>query len=242
MTKAIATNDLAQLAKVINREHDLACQAIRTGLEHALTAGDLLQQAKAKVQHGDWLAWLEANCTVSERTAQAYMRLAREWPRLSDPKAQRVADLPLRQVLALVAEPRSEEAPQSARAEIPENPYWRFLAVAESLIETRERQLYRDTHPDFRSYLCDHWQITPDEAAKTEERADDPALRAKAYTFGQIWNLVPGIKLTLTGIEPGTIPENLSFEKWKKVLDLFAFLAGSPEALKAEGRKFMRLD
>ena len=42
--------------------------------------------------------------------------------------------------------------------------------------------------------------------------ADDPALRARAYTFRQIWKLAPGIKLTSTGIEPGSLPEGLSVE------------------------------
>ncbi len=42
--------------------------------------------------------------------------------------------------------------------------------------------------------------------------ADDLALRAKAYTFRQIWKLVPGIKLASTGIEPSSLPEDLSVE------------------------------
>ena len=118
----------------------------------------------------------------------------------------------MRQALALLTEPRPEEAPHPATAEITENHYWTFLAVAESLIEIQERRLYHDPHPDFRGYLCDRWQITPDDAAKAEEMADAPALRAKAYTFRQIWELVPGIKLTSTGIELGSLPEDLSVE------------------------------
>ena len=116
------------------------------------------------------------------------------------------------QALALLSEPRPEEAPHSAIAEITESPYWTFLAVAESLIEIQERRLCHDTHPDFRGYVCDRWQITPDDAAKAGEMADDPALRARAYTFRQIWKLVPGIKLASTGIEPGSLPEDLSVE------------------------------
>jgi len=41
---------------------------------------------------------------VAERTAQTYMRIATCWPELA--KAQRVADLPLRDAVRLLAEPQ----------------------------------------------------------------------------------------------------------------------------------------
>ena len=69
-----------------------------------MAAGELLSEAKAKLGHGDWLPWLEANCEVSVRTAQAYMRVGREWPQLAD--TQRVALLPMRAALEMLAEPR----------------------------------------------------------------------------------------------------------------------------------------
>jgi hypothetical protein len=37
----------------------------------------LLLEAKANVADGEWLPWLAANCEMSARTAQAYLRLAR---------------------------------------------------------------------------------------------------------------------------------------------------------------------
>ena len=72
-------------------------------MQHALNAGDLLLKAKKKVAHGGWLDWLKENCHFSERTAQGYMRLSRELPQLEDSKAQRVADLPLRDALVLLS-------------------------------------------------------------------------------------------------------------------------------------------
>jgi hypothetical protein len=99
------------LAERINEGHRLAESHARSAVEHALRCGELLIEAKAKINHGQWLPWLKANCAVSERTAQAYVRLARELPALAPGKAQRVADLPLREALkALVSEP-SEEQP-----------------------------------------------------------------------------------------------------------------------------------
>ncbi len=36
--------------------------AIRNALSHAFRAGMLLKEAKDKVEHGDWLDWLQKNC------------------------------------------------------------------------------------------------------------------------------------------------------------------------------------
>jgi hypothetical protein len=76
---ALALPDLAQ---AIDREHQAALGAARSLTEHAIRCGELLLQAKADVGHGGWLEWVETNCAFSQRTAQGYMRLARELPRL----------------------------------------------------------------------------------------------------------------------------------------------------------------
>ena len=104
---------LDDLSKRINAEHEACQTAMRSAVDHAMRAGELLIEAKAGLAHGQWLPWLEGSCGVSERTAQAYMRLARELPKLEPEDAQRVADLPLRQVLAELAEPKSNELLQS---------------------------------------------------------------------------------------------------------------------------------
>src|SRR5262249_22843249 len=72
-------------------------------------AGNLLVDAKRQVGHGEWLDWLRANCPFSERTAQAYMRLAREVPRLDEAKAQRVAGLSVRQAIRELSSPDKYE-------------------------------------------------------------------------------------------------------------------------------------
>jgi len=106
--KALQTTTLSDLAQAINREHAEVTAAAQRGLEHARRAGELLDQAKAQVGHGGWLPWLEANCEVSARTAQAYMRVARRWAELAG-DAQRVADLSFREALKILAEPKVEE-------------------------------------------------------------------------------------------------------------------------------------
>jgi hypothetical protein len=76
----MANNDLAVLANRINSEHAEVVKAVIHGANHAIRAGQLLLQAKIAVRHGDWSEWLATNCRVSERSAQLYMQLAREFP------------------------------------------------------------------------------------------------------------------------------------------------------------------
>jgi hypothetical protein len=63
-------------------------------IEAAIRAGEALLEAKDLLnQHGAWLPWLRDNCQISERSAQRYMRLARNKDALT--KNDSVADLTL---------------------------------------------------------------------------------------------------------------------------------------------------
>jgi hypothetical protein len=77
-------------------------RSARASLQHACRAGQLLIEAKNQTLHGQWLSWLDQNCNVSERSAQAYMQVAREC-RLNP---QRAADMNLRDGLKLLAQKR----------------------------------------------------------------------------------------------------------------------------------------
>lgn len=68
-----------------------------------LGIGQRLIEAKAMLPHGEWLPWLTEQVEFSERTAQSFMRLAREW---SNPQA--LADLGATKALTLLALPREE--------------------------------------------------------------------------------------------------------------------------------------
>lgn len=92
-------NALTNLAASIRREHEAAQECASKAVEHAKRAGELLIEAKAAVGHGEWLSWLAANVQLSGRTCQAYMRVARELPKLEGEKAQRVADMSLRDAM-----------------------------------------------------------------------------------------------------------------------------------------------
>ena len=77
--------------------------AKRAGGEAILTIGQRLAEAKAMLDHGEWLPWLTERVEFSERSAQNFMRLAREW---SNP--QTLADLGASKALTLLALPEDE--------------------------------------------------------------------------------------------------------------------------------------
>ena len=65
---------LKVLVPLIKQEIDLGDDA---GLEHYRRAGEMLLEAKAQIEHGQWQAWVRRNFTLSMDTAKNYMKLAR---------------------------------------------------------------------------------------------------------------------------------------------------------------------
>ncbi len=112
---------LLRLASDICAEHAAVGDAAQSALHHARRAGELLTEAKEALAHGAWLPWLAEHCpTVPARTAQLYMRIASEWPRLAaEANTQRVAHLTVRDAVALLAEPREGPAPAEAAIDLP---------------------------------------------------------------------------------------------------------------------------
>jgi Protein of unknown function (DUF3102) len=109
---AIADLSLETMAIGIKGHRESAERCFGQGVEHAIGAGGLLIEAKKKIGHGEWLPWLENNCELARRTAQAYMQLAR----LPAEKRKAVAHLPVEKALVairdkerLVADPRAAE-------------------------------------------------------------------------------------------------------------------------------------
>jgi hypothetical protein len=110
-------DSLPALATEINAAHSAALDAARSALENARRAGMLLVAAKEQLPHGEWLPWLALHCpTLPERTARAYMRVARCWPEIEAANRQRVADLPLRDALKLLTVPRADDGQPSAES------------------------------------------------------------------------------------------------------------------------------
>jgi hypothetical protein len=99
--------DLDRIARAIHSEIAEADRHLHDALRHALRAGELLAQAKARLQHGEWIPWLNEN-GFSRRTASHYMSLAAN--------EQRVAHLRnVREATALVAELAAEKRREQLR-------------------------------------------------------------------------------------------------------------------------------
>ncbi|HEV3022086.1 MAG TPA: DUF3102 domain-containing protein, partial [Pirellulales bacterium] len=95
---------LADLADQINAEHRAAESAARSAIDHAHEAGRLLIEAKAHLEHGQWGTWLATNFHGSDRTARAYMRVAKGWAAIAGKTAE-TAELTIDGALKLLAAP-----------------------------------------------------------------------------------------------------------------------------------------
>lgn len=84
-----AVHQLAAISLEIAAEHEKAQASATAAVAHAIRAGELLLRAKEQLPHGQWLPWLSANCSFSERTAQRYIRAA-----APEPKSDNVSYLP----------------------------------------------------------------------------------------------------------------------------------------------------
>ena len=88
-------------------------QAQVDGGKAVLIIGNGLIEAKGKLDHGQWLDWLTENVGYSEKSAENYMRIARNY---SNP--QLVADLGMRKALSLLALPDGERENFVAEANV----------------------------------------------------------------------------------------------------------------------------
>lgn len=95
---------LTTIAQEINAEHAAAHAEARSALERARRCGELLTEAKAKVEHGQWLPWIEANLAFGARQAQKYMKLAENWDRLPNANSNSLLPNTIDAALATVAD------------------------------------------------------------------------------------------------------------------------------------------
>jgi hypothetical protein len=103
MTDNHESNYLTDLAARIQALHQATTENLRRSVENAMACGDLLIEAKAQLKHGQWLPWLQDHCLISERTAQLYMRTAKNRAIIEAmAKSATVADLTLNETAALL--------------------------------------------------------------------------------------------------------------------------------------------
>src|SRR4051812_30321718 len=98
-----------ELSAWINEQYRLCEAAAKTSVQHALLAGTGLQKVKAQLGHGEFLPWLTQNFEGSQRTAQTYMKLARDFSAHLEGKSAAAADLSIRGALRELTEPQKAE-------------------------------------------------------------------------------------------------------------------------------------
>jgi Protein of unknown function (DUF3102) len=96
---------LPDLAQRIKAYHAGVIDAARNVVTKAISAGQLLKDAKAKLPHGQFLPWLDEHCDLSERTAHRYMQLASNKLKIEEAlkgKSATMATLSLNKAMRLI--------------------------------------------------------------------------------------------------------------------------------------------
>jgi hypothetical protein len=136
---SIVNSALADLAERINGEHAAAVASFRTVIDHAIACGRLLIEAKDKVEHGAWIPWLEANCTVTPRLCQYYMRIAREPARPENAKP--VSHLTIREAISVTSDRKPKELPSLVEEDPAADAARDFTRVFRNVVHTDHTEL-----------------------------------------------------------------------------------------------------
>lgn len=137
-------NDLIQLPTVeqINLEHRLANSKASEAVQHATNCGLMLLQIKARLDHGEWLPWLNGEIesgrlTVKTRQVQKYMQLASNTHR----SAYLLESPSIRAALELLSD-KEPEAVQGALLDVAAERQARQAAEVKAETERKARELF----------------------------------------------------------------------------------------------------
>lgn len=160
---------------------EITAEAIRHQIEGAdaiIGLGNCLLEAKAQLQHGEWLSWLADNLNLSERSAQELMRIARN---CSNPRA--LADLGKKKVLSILTLPPAERelfldgdyVPEGADKSVSEMTTRELKKVIKERDDTQEQLEYTQSKLASANKRIGKLSDQLDKAYRAEEKA-----RAKA--------------------------------------------------------------
>ena len=164
---ARATVDLPH---IINEEHAACLAAVNNALDHALCCGELLLEAKRECRHGEWQKWLADNFVGSDRTARAYMRIARHHD-VIDAKRQTAAELTLERALHHIAprhqKPATQPSPEGVQAQKPD-----WIAELLDYDETVAADLLGSTEAETYEAVCAAADGDPPSFERDEQDAE----------------------------------------------------------------------
>lgn len=152
--------------------------AKRAGGEAILTIGRGLMEAKALLSHGEWLPWLEERVEFSEKAAQRFMKLAREY---TNPTA--LSDLGATKALMLLA------IPQEARDE---------FVSASHLVNGEEKTVIDMTSRELEAAIKERDEaLKAAEQAKADQKAADEALEKISADMALANERIAGLNATV---------------------------------------------
>lgn len=73
---SLSTATLEAYAETVKQGHIDVLKGPVVILDHAVTVGKALRAAKAGMKHGEFTPWIEQECGIAHRTANAYMQIA----------------------------------------------------------------------------------------------------------------------------------------------------------------------
>jgi hypothetical protein len=142
--------NLKDLAKQANHAHQLVSESLRTAIDNAKNAGDLLIEAKSLVEHGDWTQWIGGNFKASPETARIYMRVSKNWDYEVKPALESNPDLTLEDVKRILR----RELPKCGTA-LPSQPPHKVL---KSALQKNFQKWIDDLPDEAIECLVDKWQ------------------------------------------------------------------------------------
>jgi len=154
------SDDLTTIASEVNQAHEECERAWQTTVGLAIRIGLELITARSLVKHGEWLTWMRKHLSFSTRTAQGYMRLARNRPELE--KDASVAHLGVRSALGALSTPRDDAESATSDAEKARHFDEALAGIAEEVAGLKIELEELDAEGD---------QATLDEYASIAERA-----------------------------------------------------------------------
>ena len=164
---------LSELATNINNGHARAVAQTGELSETFYEVGLWLRDAKGQVKHGEWLKWVKANLTFSDRQASSYMRAAECLSKMPASDRKHTSDLSLSEAIRTIARRLPADKPKAPKLKAPapgtpeyERDRKECVALYQNVIDAEERDRQaRATHniPDGALFMGDYvTRIGPD--------------------------------------------------------------------------------
>jgi hypothetical protein len=119
----LLAKSLNSSVREINKLHGEILDAAKMSLTKAIKIGEILTGIKNKIEHGQWLPWIQNNFAFTDRTARNYMRCFDARDRL---KLENVSDLS--DAYTLLTQAKLESSPaDDESAPVPESAFGNFI-------------------------------------------------------------------------------------------------------------------